>query len=114
MRSADRADRFEARVIVEKAAAPASDLHINETRQQELSFKIDARGAVAARIRGKRDGLDAAIGEQNGVSVHDSLAGQDPAVRQCGAHYTVSVILCKCGGRSGSRPRLTASEAIMR
>src|SRR5580692_4990609 len=48
MRRPDGADRLGTRLIVEKNAAAAVDLHIDEARQQELTAEVHDGGAATA------------------------------------------------------------------
>ncbi len=98
VRGADRADRFEARGIIEQHTAAAVDLDVDEAGQQQLIAEIHADRAFAERrVRGTQR-LDARPRQQQRLSAHDAAACQDPAVDQCGSHYRVLVILRRWAG----------------
>jgi hypothetical protein len=86
VRRADGADRFAARVIVEQHAAAAVHLYVDESGQQQLSLQIDAGRVAAAQILGIHQRFDACSGNQQRLTAHDSLTGQQPAVDECAAH----------------------------
>src|SRR5271170_323601 len=114
MRRADRLYRFEAGIFIEQHTAAAVHLHIDESRQQQLPLKIHHHGVTAARISKIRQRFDARSRNQHDRAAHQPCGGENTAVHQRAAHYTVSVILRRCGGWSGSRPRRAASASIIR
>jgi hypothetical protein len=81
VRRAYRTDRLETGIIVEQHTAAAVDLHVDETGQQNVSLEIDDDGAAGSRIRRSHHAIDAPLREQDRVTAHDSLAGQNPAMQ---------------------------------
>jgi hypothetical protein len=114
VRRAYRADRFGIRIVVEQYPAAAVDLHVDEAGEQQPPFEIHDERVGAARIVGIDERFDVPGRQQQRLAAHQPRSGQQAAVHECGAHYTVSVILLRCAGRSGSNPRRIASDAINR
>ena len=67
-----------------------------------------------ARVVAGDDVDDPAAVEQHGPALDDAVVAEHAAVDECDRHQTVSVTLRRCGGRSGSRPRATASALASR
>ena len=85
-----------------------------KARQQQLAAEVVALGAPAARVVVGDDVDDPAALEQHGAALDDALVAEHAAVDERDRHQTVSVTLRRCGGRSGSRPRATASALANR
>ena len=111
VRCGDGGDGLDARRIVEQHAATAVDLRVDKARQQHRAAAIDDLGAGRRlrRNRAYRTGRDG-----HGQPFAQALGQQDASVDERRLHHSVSVTLARCGGRSGSRPRVTASALAKR
>ena len=116
MRAADGFDAGDAGIVVEQHAAAAVHLGIDESGDQQLLLEID--DAIDDSIRtdhfARADPrLDAPVVHQQRLAALNAGVGQNPSVLECNPHQVVSVTLWRCGGRSGSRPRASASAFAM-
>ena len=80
---------------------------------QQAAVEID--GAIGPDDLARADDcFDAAVAHQQRLAALDAGVGEHPSIAECEQHQTVSVTLLRCGGRSGSRPRASASSFAMR
>ena len=112
MSTANGGDGLDARVAIEQHAAAAVHLRVDESGHQQLPVEID--GVIGADDLARiDDGLDASGANQQSSAALDAGVGQQLSVLEGQQHQTVSVTLLRCGGRSGSRPRASASALAM-
>ena len=114
MRSADAADRFRIRRIIEQHAAAAVDLAVDEAGCEKGTAQIVCRQAGQARIDSGDDSGDPVAVDQHCATTFDAGRRQYARIDQRRRHHTVSVTLRRCGGMSGLRPRLSASALAAR
>ena len=114
MGAADLADGVDGRLGVEEHAAAAVYLGVQKARQQQMTTEIVAGCAAAARVVAGDDVDYPFSVEQHSEVIEDAGVSEYPAVDQRDRHQTVSVTLLRCGGRSGSRPRASASALASR
>ena len=113
VRGADRCDRLDAGVVVEQPPAAAIDLHIDEAGDEDAAIEVpdlDVRGHVLLAD----DRLDPIAVDQHAPALDERAVDQHSPVDERDAHHSVSVTLARCGGRSGSSPRATASALAAR
>ena len=102
-------------IVVEQHAAAAVHLRVDEAGRQQLrrrrSMTRSAPDRPRARPRRPRCGRRAPAAC---APLSMPCVGEHPSVAERQQHQTVSVTLLRCGGRSGSRPRASASALAMR
>ena len=100
--------------VVEQRTAPI-DLHVDEAGQQPAAAQVHLLGSVAQlRCGVGQQRADATLFDHHSQIVAEFIACQDAGIAQHGCHHTVSVTLFRCGGRSGLKPRRSASALIAR
>ena len=92
VRAADGADGLDRRIVVEQHATTAIDLHVDESRREQLSLQID-HAIDAGELPGAGDGLDASVANQQRAIVFDARDGQQFSIDERQQHQTVSVTL---------------------
>jgi hypothetical protein len=82
--------------------------------QQHRAAEVAPLGRRAARVVRGHDVDDAIAIDEHGRAFDEALFDEHAAVEQRERAHSVSVTLLRCGGRSGSRPRASASVFAMR
>lgn len=115
VRLRDGPQRRHVRRVVEQRAAATIDLHIDEAGQQPATAQINLLGGLAQlrRCIGQQR-ADAAVLDHHRQIIAEFVAGKDAGIAQDRCHHTVSVTLFRCGGRSGLKPRRSASALMAR
>lgn len=115
MRTGNRVQRLDVGRVVEQRAATAIDLYIDEAGQQPATAQIHLLvGRTQLRRRVGQQRADVAVFDHHRKIIAELIAGKNAGIAQDGCHHTVSVTLFRCGGRSGLKPRRSASALIAR
>src|SRR5262249_42737739 len=114
MRGADGADRLDARRVVEKHAATAIHLQVDEAGQQQSAIEVVGLGGAAARIMRRQHVDDVPLFDEYALAAYEGVGTQHPPVDQREAHHSVSVTLRRLGGVSGLCPRASDSSLAIR
>ncbi len=108
-----RADRFDGRNVGRKVELrPAAAIHLEVDQPRGDRAAIEGHALDVERRIGCRDPFDAVTGDDQHRAVPPQLAVEDArtGISEAVGHR-VSVTLLRCGGWSGSKPRLRDSSS---